>query len=257
MKDSNVTLKKEQAIQVMDGKEVSNVMERVLLAGDLSLLSPEDRVKYYMATCQSVRLNPLTKPFEYINLNGKLTLYAGKGTAEQLRNIHKISIIRLETLIEDNLLTVIAFGQDSEGRTDVSKGCVWIGTSTGTLKGEGLANAHMKAETKAKRRLTLSMCGLGMLDESELEGISDKQKYEEYPQIDINLVNTTLAKFTVSIGETTDIETLKECFAEGYRELNKLKDREGGKEALKSLNQVYLNKKQEFSGKGDKDEAVI
>src|SRR5439155_4115860 len=27
----------------------------------------------------------------------------------------------------------------------------------------------MKAETKAKRRLTLSLCGLGMLDESEVE----------------------------------------------------------------------------------------
>lgn len=54
-----------------------------------------------------------------------------------------------------------------------------IPTTTGavaiaSLKGDGLANALMKAETKAKRRLTLSMCGLGMLDETELETIPSK-----------------------------------------------------------------------------------
>jgi len=34
--------------------------------------------------------------------------------------------------------------------------------------GEALANALMKASTKAKRRLTLSLCGLGFLDETEV-----------------------------------------------------------------------------------------
>ena len=36
------------------------------------------------------------------------------------------------------------------------------------LKGEALANAMMKAETKAKRRATLSLCGLGLMDELEV-----------------------------------------------------------------------------------------
>ncbi len=53
------------------------------------------------------------------------------------------------------------------GRTDESIGAVPIDT----LKGESRANAMMKAETKAKRRVTLSISGLGMLDESELESI--------------------------------------------------------------------------------------
>ena len=34
-----------------------------------------------------------------------------------------------------------------------------------------LANAQMKAVTKGKRRLTLSLCGLGWLDETEIETI--------------------------------------------------------------------------------------
>ena len=40
-----------------------------------------------------------------------------------------------------------------------------------SLKGDALANALMKAETKAKRRVTLSIAGLGWLDETELETI--------------------------------------------------------------------------------------
>jgi hypothetical protein len=41
----------------------------------------------------------------------------------------------------------------------------------GNLKGDALANALMKAETKAKRRVTLSIAGLGWLDETELETV--------------------------------------------------------------------------------------
>jgi hypothetical protein len=37
--------------------------------------------------------------------------------------------------------------------------------------GDVLANALMKAETKAKRRVTLSLAGLGWLDETELDTI--------------------------------------------------------------------------------------
>jgi hypothetical protein len=45
----------------------------------------------------------------------------------------------------------------------------------GGLKGEALANAEMKAVTKAKRRLTLSICGLGWLDETEISTVPDAE----------------------------------------------------------------------------------
>jgi hypothetical protein len=50
------------------------------------------------------------------------------------------------------------------------------------LKGETKANAMMKAETKAKRRLTLSMAGLGMLDESEIDSINGAQRVDVDPE---------------------------------------------------------------------------
>lgn len=146
--------------------EVSNKIETVLVSGDLSRLSPEERVLYYRAVCQSVGLNPLTRPFDYITLNGKLTLYARKDATDQLRKIHSVSIEDVSISELNDNYTVIVKGRDASGRTDVEIGVV----SKRDMQGN-TANAQMKAVTKAKRRLTLSLCGLGMLDETEIETI--------------------------------------------------------------------------------------
>lgn len=138
-------------------------IERVLIGGDLAKLTEPQRIAYYNAVCQSLGLNPLTKPFDYINLQGKLTLYARRDATEQLRKIHGVSITALEKTKMDDLYVVTATATDKSGRSDVSTGAV----SLAGLRGENLANAIMKAETKAKRRVTLSICGLGMLDETE------------------------------------------------------------------------------------------
>jgi hypothetical protein len=147
----------------------AEIVERVVLAGDLSKLAPADRVRYYNETCKSIGLNPLTRPFEYINLNGKLTLYARKDATDQLRKLYNVSLtISSRERIED-VYIVTARATLPDGRVDESTGVV----SVGNLKGDNLANALMKAETKAKRRVTLSICGLGWLDETEMQTIHD------------------------------------------------------------------------------------
>ena len=57
---------------------ISSRIEQVLMAGDLAPLSSEERVQYHNKVCQSLGLNPVTKPFEYIKSksNGKIQLYA-------------------------------------------------------------------------------------------------------------------------------------------------------------------------------------
>jgi hypothetical protein len=76
-----------------------------------------------------------------------------------------VKITHRETL--DGVYVVTAAATDKSGRTDESTGAVNIQG----LKGDALANGLMKAETKAKRRVTLSICGLGLLDETEVETI--------------------------------------------------------------------------------------
>lgn len=143
-----------------------SIIESVVVTGDLSRLNPEQRVIYYRQVCQSLGLNPLTRPFDYITLNGKLTLYARKDAADQLRKIHSVSIGKPDIQFQDNLIIVTVEGEDKTGRRDAEVGVV----NKGDMRGD-VANAIMKAVTKAKRRLTLSLCGLGMLDETEVETI--------------------------------------------------------------------------------------
>ena len=143
------------------------VVETVVIGGDVAVLDAGQRAEYYAAVCRSLGLNPLTKPFEYLNLNGKLRLYALRDCADQLRRLHGISIYIANRERMSDIYVVTARAKDHQGREDESTGAVTVGN----LKGDALANALMKAETKAKRRVTLSIAGLGWLDETELETI--------------------------------------------------------------------------------------
>jgi len=152
-------------------------IESVLIQGDLSQLTQTERLNYYRTLCASLGLNYLTTPFAYIRLNGKLKLYALREATEQLRKIHNVSLrINSRELVADSIYVVTAQATLADGRCDESIGAV----SIAGLQGEALANAVMKAETKSKRRVTLSICGLAFLDETEVDSIPHTQRtYEE------------------------------------------------------------------------------
>jgi hypothetical protein len=145
----------------------------ILVDGDLAKLSSAERVNYYNAVCHSVGLNPLTKPFQFITLNGKLTMYALKGCTDQLRAINGVSIDPPKIEVLNGWITVTVTGNDRTGRRDSEVALV----SEKDMQGN-YGNAMMKAVTKAKRRLTLAMCGLGMLDETEVETIPNARVYD-------------------------------------------------------------------------------
>lgn len=148
--------------------QTAELLETVLVDGDLSKLSPQQRLDYYSQVCRSLGLNPLTKPFDYINLGGRLTLYARKDATDQLRKLYDVNIDDVTIETEGDIVIATAKGSNRAGRHDVEIGAV----SKKDLSGK-YENVIMKAVTKAKRRLTLSICGLGMLDETEVETIPE------------------------------------------------------------------------------------
>lgn len=154
-------------------------IEAALVQNDLSKLSAEERLSYYKQVCESLGLNHLTQPFSYIVLNNRLTLYAKRDAADQLRKIHGVSIEITGREVIGDVYVVTAKATTKDGRIDESTGAVHIKG----LTGDGLANAYLKCETKAKRRVTLSLCGLGFLDETEVETIKDAQPVEQPRQI--------------------------------------------------------------------------
>jgi len=143
------------------------IVERVLLHGDLRQLTAAQKISYYKSVCDSVGLNPLTQPFAYLVLNGKEILYAKREATEQLRKIHDVSIQITAREVMGDCYVVAARATLPGGRQDENIGAVPIAN----VSGDARANAMMKAETKAKRRVTLSICGLGMLDETEVDAI--------------------------------------------------------------------------------------
>ena len=165
----------ETAVAKQDGR----LVEQVVLHGDLAELSPADRVAYYARVCDSLGLNPFTRPFEYIRLNNKLTLYARRDATDQLRSLKGVSVAITNRELVDGVYVVAAKANMGE-RTDESIGAVDITN----LKGDFRANAMMKAETKAKRRVTLSIVGLGWMDETEVGDISprDARRVEVNPE---------------------------------------------------------------------------
>jgi hypothetical protein len=153
-------------------KDLSKVAElksdkvlELLASGNIDQFTQKEKVEYVTRVCEVVGLNPLTRPFEFIRFQNKTVLYASKGCADQLRRIHNISIRVTDKRIEDGVLFITVEGQDGHGRVDSDIGALPVAG----LKGDAMANQVMKCLTKAKRRLTLSMCGLGMLDESEFD----------------------------------------------------------------------------------------
>lgn len=148
------------------------ILEIVLAEGDLTHLTTEQRLSYYLHVCKSQGLNPLTRPFEYVKLQGKLVLYANKGCTDQKRKLDNISIEIVDRRVEDDIFIVTAKARSGDGREDEDFGAV----SIAGLRGEAKANAVLKAITKAKRRATLSICGMGMLDESEVADIPGAER---------------------------------------------------------------------------------
>ena len=162
------------ATEIVSANIDAETLESVVLGGDLSRLKPKARLEYYAAVCKSLKLNPLTKPFEYIPLQGKLILYATKNCTEQLSEKMGISIELGEGKILGDSYVVKARATGPDGRFVDATGAVPIGKR----QGEDHSNSLMKAETKASRRAVLRYGGLGWLDETEVETIKGAEKVE-------------------------------------------------------------------------------
>jgi hypothetical protein len=152
----------------------AEAMEHVLGTGDLSKLTVRQRVEYYGHVCRSLGLNPLTRPFRFMNFQGQTVLYATRDCTDQLRSLRKISVSIVDKQLDGDLFIVTARAETADHRRDEDVGAVTMGQ----LRGDARANAIMKAMTKAKRRVTMSICGMGFLDETEVETLSGAVTYD-------------------------------------------------------------------------------
>jgi hypothetical protein len=226
------------------------LLEKVILGNDLSGLSPIDKVQYVKNVCQTLGLNPVTKPIQLIKFQGQEKPYFTKDATEQLRKINNISITKIDTkILEGGLYIVTVNGRTPDGREDSSTGAIVVSG----LKGEMLANAMMKAETKAKRRFTLSICGLGFIDESEAESIPHARKVDIQPSpmnVQLEVDNIEILDNTLlNISQSGNVDELQEVFTIAYKHFTSLRDKESLKKVIdaKDKKKAELEMVKEFN----------
>lgn len=197
----------------------AGALAHVLGTGDLYQLTNQQRVEHYLSLCRSLSLNPLSRPFEWIEFaepdgQKKLELYLRSAGADQLLRLHyiRVRVIRRDNVGELHVVEVE--GTTPTGRTGTASKYVPLtgrsNNGTYRLSGIRLANAYMKAETGARRRLALAMIGLAAppdLDERSgarvmtvdahgnvLEHPTEDQKYlAEHPEAARAIGEPTLA----------------------------------------------------------------
>ena len=167
-----------------------NIVSSLILHGDLSKLTPTDKVQYYHAYCRRIGLDPVTQPFKILKLSGKEVLYCDRSGTQQLNKLHSVSHQITGRERVDNVYIVTALASLPSKRQTESICAVSLlypeiisywdkgqkvqkphPKAGQVLIGDDFCNALMKAETKAKRRATLDLLGLGILDETETETI--------------------------------------------------------------------------------------
>lgn len=154
-----------------------DAIEKLLAQGDLAPMLPEQRLDYMRTMCKLLGISMLGTPFDFIKFQGQVKMYANSKCAAQLRAVYKISIKIVSCERVDGLYVTNLEARTGKGREDADIGAINIKG----LSGEALANAMMKGVTKGKRRVTLSLCGLGMLDADTAKEIAEmeaKQKSE-------------------------------------------------------------------------------
>jgi hypothetical protein len=166
----------------LDRATSDKFIESLVTRGDISGLSPAQKATYYVTRCKQLGLDPASKPFAVLKLNGKEILYAEKGAADQLAKIHRVNrrITEGPKVIDlggTKLVFVQCEASTPDGRSEVE---------VATVPLVDPVNVLMKAVTKVKRRATLSILGLGMLDEMELETIPARAQ-EPCEAVDLSL----------------------------------------------------------------------
>jgi hypothetical protein len=158
--------------------DVESAIAQMQASGkDTGSLTAQQRAGYVTALCRALRLNPLTSPVQFIRLNGKEVLYVTRTATDQLAAIHGLN----RKTVRGPEIVDIAGTKIAICAVEVTLPNGRSETATATLPVADPAMLYMKLETKAKRRGTLAILGLGLLAEEEAESIPGAERGDITP----------------------------------------------------------------------------
>lgn len=157
----------QQVAEISDARRKEIMTNFILGGGDLRTLTQVEQAVVYLDACEQYGISPAIHPFDMLKnkQNGKLELYANKHCAHALAEMHKVSIEDTEIQQDGDDFTVLHHLVDKDGRKGPGFAAVSLKGTTGDIR----ANLKMKCDTKAFRRGTLRLYGIGYTDDSELD----------------------------------------------------------------------------------------
>ena len=181
---------------------------------DTTRLPTQDKAALLRGLSKALGLNPLSGGVMLLRTGGKETLYVTKVGTDQIAAREKLS---RETVCGPEVRAIegkkVVFCQvrarHPDGRSEMS---------TATLPLADPVNDLMKCETKAKRRATLSVCGLGLLAEDEIETIQGAQKVDvdtgalPEPEDDGADGSRAFAAYVESLTTATDATSIRRLY---------------------------------------------
>jgi hypothetical protein len=150
----------------------------LIVTGSILELTQDQLEQHYRQVCEAVGLDPREHPMEYfeqIDNDGKrsLILYVLRNGVAQLSEKRGIKVefdLKQDRMLGDSVV-FYAEARDRVGHTAPGVGASYLKGLTGNAH----ASAIMTASTRAIQRAVLNCCGLGLLGESEIEGMSGRR----------------------------------------------------------------------------------
>ncbi len=193
---------------------INEVMKKINDAiGDFSVLSNEERNIFVEHICETYGLDKSSVPVRFVtdNKSKKVIPYLARTATDQLRMNLNISVVEQNVQFSPNGIACIVTVkvQDDKGRTDMDVGSVFLGNATG----DDYAKQIMACVTKAKRRATISLSGIGILDEAEIMSMTSEEvlaKSKEL-ELDFDLISQSTNDELKEISEANK-ELIKKVF---------------------------------------------
>ncbi len=165
-------------------EEITSVSSSAMVASftrDWTNVSEKDRIRAVVAMCKVLNISPALNPFYFINLpeQGKTPartiLYPGSESTALIAKGNNISLQITNKWLdkESNIYFVEGYGIDGAGRKIENIAATYMAGYNGVLTGQHRANAMMKTVTKFQRRTVLSMVGLSIPDDDEIERLHE------------------------------------------------------------------------------------
>lgn len=224
-----------------NNNRMKDIMQKFILKNDLSCLTMEEKLIFILNRCKDLKLDPRSQPIMIIKSKEKVgnsfvekeTPYISKSGGEQLAKVHQVSVLDTEEKILDDVFIVKAKVSLPNGRISQAIGVTPLFTEydgkVTKITGAKKCNAMMVADTKARRRAVLSICGTGMIDESEIDTMNVVAKINPYEQkIEPVLLNQTVSfnqiedfdkkldDYKTKIYLCSNLDDLKSVFKEAY-----------------------------------------